>query len=168
MMQLPDRAVRAPAARLSMLAAALCLMLATLGTGCVYRINIQQGNYLDPKAVEQLSVGMTRSQVRYLLGTPEVPNAFDTDRWDYLFYYKHGRARKVEEQQISVYFEDDKVSRIERPRGGAKVASRPVPPAETPKGTTDSKAPAEALPAPPAPPSETPEQSPTPPPPSPP
>jgi outer membrane protein assembly factor BamE len=168
MMYLSDRAARAPAARLSTLAAALCLALAALGAGCVYRLNIQQGNFLDPKAVEQLSVGMTRSQVRYLLGTPEVPNAFDNDRWDYLFYYKHGRARKVEEQQISVYFEDDKVSRIERPRGGAQVASQPVPPAEVPKASTDSKAPTEALPAPPPPPSQTPEQSPTPPPPSPP
>jgi len=167
MMYWSDRAARAPAARRSALAVTLCLAFATLGAGCVYRINVQQGNFLDPKAVEQLSVGMTRSQVRYLLGTPEVPNAFDNDRWDYLFYYKHGRARKVEEQQISVYFEDDKVARIERPRGGAKVASQPVPPAEAPKGTTD-KAPAEALPTPPPPPSQTPEQTPTPPPPSPP
>ena len=95
-----------------------------LGAGCVYRISIQQGNYLDPKALEQLSVGMTRSQVRYLLGTPMVANAFDSDRWDYLFYFKQGRTRHPEERHVTVYFEDDKVSRIERPgQPGSKVAA---------------------------------------------
>ena len=50
----------------------LCLVLAAalLASGCVYRINIQQGNYLDQAAVNQVKEGMTRSQVRYLLGTP--------------------------------------------------------------------------------------------------
>lgn len=168
MIRLSDRAMRATAAYLSRVALGLGLMAAIVGGGCVYRINVQQGNYLDPKAVEQLSVGMTRSQVRYLMGTPMVPNSFDNDRWDYLFYYKHGRTRKAEESQISVYFEDDKVARIERPRGAAQVAAQPVPPAEKPKETANPKAPQEALPAPPPPPSETPDASPTPPPPSPP
>jgi outer membrane protein assembly factor BamE len=128
-----------------------------MGTGCVYRINIQQGNFLDPKAVEQLSVGMTRSQVRYLLGTPEVPNAFDHDRWDYFFYYKHGRTRKAEQAQISVYFEDDKVARIEQPRGADKVATT------TPTEPVDVKDPKQPLPPPPEAPSSTREQLPPPP-----
>jgi len=46
-------------------------------SGCVYRMNIQQGNFLEGRTVDQLQVGMTRSQVRYLLGTPMVPDAFD-------------------------------------------------------------------------------------------
>ena len=101
-----------------------CLLVAALGAGCVYRISIQQGNYLDPKALEQLSVGMTRSQVRYLLGTPMVPNTFDSDRWDYLFYFKLGRTSKPEKRQVTVYFEDDKVARIERPgQTSSKVAA---------------------------------------------
>jgi outer membrane protein assembly factor BamE len=87
----------------------------------VYRINIQQGNYLDPAALEQLQVGMTRSQVRYLLGTPMVPDAFDKDRWDYLFYFKRGRLRDPEKRQVTVYFEEDKVMRVER---GAPPASQ--------------------------------------------
>jgi outer membrane protein assembly factor BamE len=153
-----DRAPRTLAAPVRILATAFFLLIAVVGVGCVYRINIQQGNYLDPKAVEQLSVGMTRSQVRYLLGTPMVPNAFDTDRWDYYFYYKHGRARKTEQAQITVYFEDDKVARIERPRGSAKVAT--TTPTEKP---AEAKEPAEALPPPPAPPSSTAEQLPPPP-----
>jgi outer membrane protein assembly factor BamE len=153
-----DRAPRTRAAPVRTVAIALFLLVAVVAVGCVYRINIQQGNFLDPKAVEQLTVGMTRSQVRYLLGTPMVPNAFDTDRWDYFFYYKTGRTRKAEQAQIVVYFEDDKVSRIERPRGSAQVATT----THTEK-PAKAKEPAEPLPPPPAPPSSTAEQLPSPP-----
>lgn len=153
-----DCARRALARRVRFAGVVLALSIAAMGTGCVYRINIQQGNFLDPKAVEQLSVGMTRSQVRYLLGTPEVPNAFDHDRWDYLFYYKHGRTRKAEQAQISVYFEDDKVARIERPRGADQVATT------TPVEPVDVKDPKQPLPPPPEAPSSTREQLPPPPP----
>src|SRR5437899_3045049 len=58
----------------SVSATALALLATTLG-GCVYRMNIQQGNYLEGKTVDQLQAGMTRSQVRYLLGTPKMPAA---------------------------------------------------------------------------------------------
>ena len=104
-------------------AAVLCVLLAVPAVGCVYRINIQQGNYLDPAALEQLQVGMTRSQVRYLLGTPMVPDAFDKDRWDYLFYFKRGRLRDPEERKVTVFFEEDKVTRFERGSGPSQVAN---------------------------------------------
>ncbi len=83
-----------------------------LQSACVYRADIQQGNYLDPAAVSQLEVGMTRSQVRYLLGTPQLPDAFDIDRWDYLYRYQKGRKRNTEQRLLTVYFDDDKVARI--------------------------------------------------------
>jgi outer membrane protein assembly factor BamE len=92
----------------------LAPLLLVLLTSCVYRMNIQQGNYLEPRAVEQLKVGMTRSQVRYLLGTPMVPDAFDTDRWVYLYYLKEGRLRTPAQRNLTVYFDGDKVARIER------------------------------------------------------
>lgn len=91
------------------------LAFATLAsTACVYRMNIQQGNYLDPDAVAKLQTGMTRSQVRYLLGTPMLPDAFDTDRWDYLYYLRTGRLKKPDERRLTVFFAEDKVARIER------------------------------------------------------
>jgi len=93
-------------------------------SGCVYRMNIQQGNYLEPRAVSQLQVGMTRSQVRYLLGTPMVPDAFDKDRWDYLYYLKKGRLKAPEQRHLIVYFQDDKVSKFDNSGAG------PMPPAE--------------------------------------
>jgi outer membrane protein assembly factor BamE len=93
--------------------------IALLLQGCVYRMNIQQGNFLEPRAVEQLQVGMTRSQVRYLLGTPMVPDAFDRDRWDYLYYLKKGRLHAPDQRHLIVYFQDDKVSRFDNSAVGA-------------------------------------------------
>src|SRR5262249_31320667 len=89
-----------------------CALLAMVG-GCVYRMNIQQGNFLEGRTVDQLQNGMTRSQVRYLLGTPMVPDAFDKDRWDYLYYFKKGRLTRPEERHLIVYFHDDKVEKFE-------------------------------------------------------
>lgn len=94
----------------------LCALgvFAVLASGCVYRMDIQQGNYLEGKTVDQLQVGMTRSQVRYLLGTPMVPDLFDKDRWDYLYYFQRGRLRKPEQRHVIVYFKDDKVAKFDR------------------------------------------------------
>jgi len=77
-------------------------------------MDVQQGNYLEGKTVDQLQVGMTRTQVRYLLGTPLVPDCFDKDRWDYVYYFQHGRHRAQPERRLVVYFKDDKVTRFER------------------------------------------------------
>ncbi|HLW22853.1 MAG TPA: outer membrane protein assembly factor BamE [Steroidobacteraceae bacterium] len=93
----------------------LVLMLGLLSSGCVYRINIQQGNFLDQAAVEQVKAGMTRSQVRYLLGTPMVADPFVKDRWDYIYYLKKGRTRHVDSRRVTVYFDDEKVARIDKP-----------------------------------------------------
>jgi len=111
-------------------ALALALLATCMGlTGCVYRMDIQQGNYLDGHAVSQLKVGMTRSQVRYLLGTPMVEDVFNKDRWDYIYYFKRGYVRPVESRVI-VYFKGDKVSRLAlynvpkgRPTGPNRLAS---------------------------------------------
>ena len=87
---------------------------ALLGAACVYRMPIQQGNFLDADQVDQLEVGMTRSQVSFLLGTPMVPTAFDNSRWDYYYYLKVQRPKYVETRRLIVYFENDKVSKIDR------------------------------------------------------
>ena len=116
---------------------ALSLAAAFAATsGCVYRMNIQQGNFLEGRTVDQLQVGMTRSQVRYLLGTPMVPDAFDKERWDYLYYFKKGRLRKPEQRHLIVYFHEDKVEKFERsnvpnkapegPEQGPSVSKFPV------------------------------------------
>lgn len=110
---------------------ALALLATCIGlTGCVYRMAIQQGNYLDGHAVSQLKVGMTRSQVRYLLGTPMVEGVFNKDRWDYIYYYKRGYVRRPVESRVIVYFTGDKVQRLSlynvpkgRPTGPGRLPS---------------------------------------------
>ncbi|HEY4365993.1 MAG TPA: outer membrane protein assembly factor BamE [Steroidobacteraceae bacterium] len=95
--------------------ALLCVVVAlTALTGCVYRIDIQQGNFLDTKDIDRVTVGMTRLQVKSLLGTPMVADPFEGWRWDYIYYFKRGRWTKAEQTHFTVYFEEDKVTRIDR------------------------------------------------------
>jgi outer membrane protein assembly factor BamE len=82
-------------------------------SGCVYRLAIQQGNYLDPAAISQIKVGMTHSQVRYLLGTPMVPGGFDDSRWDYDYYLKTRRLQNPERGHAVIYFESNLVARVD-------------------------------------------------------
>jgi outer membrane protein assembly factor BamE len=118
-----------------LLALAFILVLPLATGGCVYRMTIQQGNYLQRRAIDQLQVGMTRSQVRYLLGTPMVPNTFDSDRWDYLYYLKKGRIHRPTEFLLTVSFENDKVAKIDT-HGKAPIDSQPVPLERAPRPLT--------------------------------
>jgi outer membrane protein assembly factor BamE len=103
------KALRAPA--IAAFAAALLLGM----SACVHRIDIQQGNFLDKEDIDRVSVGMTRVQVRSLLGTPMVADPFDVSRWDYVYYFKKGRLGKPTRRHFIVYFDgSDKVARIER------------------------------------------------------
>jgi len=107
----------------SRLAAAIAVAAAFTLSACVYRMDIQQGNLLDAEQVDQVEVGMTRSQVRFLLGTPMVIDAFDANRWDYMYSLRHGRTRKVTKHHLVVWFDGDTVTRLEEPL--------PVPRAES-------------------------------------
>jgi len=95
-------------------AVALALLLAVATAGCVYRPDIQQGNLLKLTDVEQVTVGMSRSQVRYLLGTPMVSDPFAPHRWDYIYRRTYGRDRQVDTAHFIVRFEDDKVTAVEK------------------------------------------------------
>ena len=91
------------------------IVLAALAlAACVYRIDIQQGNLLDEKAINQIDLGMTRSQVQFVLGTPMISDSFHRDRWDYAYYYRRGRSPDADRRWIVVYFENDRVQRIDR------------------------------------------------------
>ena len=89
------------------------LLLAALFLGgCVYQAPIAQGNLLKQEDVDQVEVGMTRSQVRFLLGTPMIDDPFHLDRWDYIYYLKLGRRDATFKRWISIHFESDRVSSI--------------------------------------------------------
>jgi outer membrane protein assembly factor BamE len=85
-----------------------------LVSACVYQLNIQQGNKLELNDVEALEVGMTRNQVRYLLGTPVVSDLFREDRWDYVYYFRMGRNPNVERRWLIVWFDGNLVSKVDR------------------------------------------------------
>lgn len=99
--------------------------LAFGSSGCVYRVPIQQGNLLETKDIDQVAVGMTQAQVRYVLGTPMVVDPFSKDRWDYVYYLKKGQMRVPEERHFVVYFESGNVSRIVRSDGNLEKDKSP-------------------------------------------
>jgi outer membrane protein assembly factor BamE len=117
-----------PATRRGLALAVALGLVGLTGSGCIYRINIHQGNFLEAKTLDQLSPGMTRSQVRFLLGTPMIADEFTPNRWDYLYYFKDGKTRHEERRHVIVYFEDDKVAKIERPDGEFRSLPRPATP----------------------------------------
>lgn len=83
-------------------------------TGCVYKVDVQQGNLLEDNEVAAVKVGMTRSQVRFLLGTLAVADSFHKDRWDYIYYFRQGRSRTADRAWLIVYFDGDHVSEVQR------------------------------------------------------
>lgn len=76
-----------------------------------YRIDIRQGNYISQEMVAQLRPGMTRDQVRFILGTPLVTDLFHAERWDYIYRFKPGRG-EVQQRRLAVFFEDNKLARL--------------------------------------------------------
>ena len=111
-----------------------------------YRPDIQQGNFVSQEMLAQLKVGQTRDQVRFILGSPLLTDAFHADRWDYPFYLARGNG-ELTTSRVTVYFKDNVVERfeggnlpserdyIDRIAGPAKVpkktaATRPVAPAK--------------------------------------
>ena len=83
-----------------------------LAAGCVYVAPVSQGNLLDQEDVDQVEVGMTRNQVRFLLGTPMIDDPFHANRWDYVYYLKIGRQDATFKRWLSIHFENERVSQI--------------------------------------------------------
>ena len=77
-----------------------------------YRPDIQQGNFVSQEMLDQLKVGQSRDQVRFLLGSPLLADMFHADRWDYPFYLARGNG-ELTTSRVTVYFKDDKVERFE-------------------------------------------------------
>lgn len=130
-----DRFTVSRTRRLPSKAAALILVAtASLGGGCampelpewvklpelpglpeipgIYRIDVQQGNIVDQEMLGQLEIGMERSKVRFILGTPLLADPFNQDRWDYVYSLRQGSGEELR-QRVSVYFADDRLARVE-------------------------------------------------------
>src|SRR5688572_2167697 len=87
------------------------LLLAIALSACVFRLPTVQGNVLEQEKVNQLEIGMTAEQVRYLIGTPLVQGSFDPNRWDYVYYFRSSRG-EVTQRSLNLYFENERLARI--------------------------------------------------------
>jgi len=108
-----------------------------------HRIDVQQGNALDQENVARLKLGLNRSQVRFLLGTPLLVDPFHNDRWDYVYvYYKAGKLS--EQRRISLFFDGETLVRIEGDMPAAESAAQA--PAPTPAARPEPQAATPAAP----------------------
>lgn len=128
--------------RAGLTASVLVVMLTACGGGkwgFPYRPDVQQGNWITSKEVAQLQPGMSREQVRYILGTPTLQNVFRSDRWDYPYYNKPGYG-DPKQRTFTVWFDGDTLTRWEgdeqpdqqpfqKARSGASAQGADAPPA---------------------------------------
>lgn len=82
-----------------------------------YKMDIRQGNYVTPETREKLKIGMTKAQVRYVLGSPTISDAFHGNRWDYVYLLERG-GKVIEKQNMALYFEGDNLARIDNGQAG--------------------------------------------------
>ncbi len=73
-----------------------------------HKIDVPQGNVLTQDMLDKLKPGMTRSQVRFILGTPLIVDPFRTNRWDYVFRLER-EGRLTESRSVTVVFENDRL-----------------------------------------------------------
>jgi outer membrane protein assembly factor BamE len=122
--------VRSPMVRSLIRTLCAATLAAVLVAGCgftpripgvtPYRIEIQQGNYIAQEMMAQLKPGMTKEQVRFILGTPLVTDIFHSDRWDYV-YWRETPAGARERRNLTVLFEQGQLARVDGdvvPSGG--------------------------------------------------
>jgi outer membrane protein assembly factor BamE len=114
--------MRSPFSFLSLAAAAALAALAGcrslqssdnfLGVVTPYRVEIVQGNVVTKEQAEAVKPGMSRAQVRDILGSPLLTDAFHADRWDYVFTIRRQGAAP-QRRSIVVLFEGDKLKSID-------------------------------------------------------
>lgn len=104
-----------------------------------YRMEILQGNLVTQDMVSKLTPGLTKDQVRFVLGTPLVVDSFRDDRWDYVFLHMPENVKVPERRRVTVFFEDGKLKRVDGDVvTGARAAAQgdaAAPAAPAPAGT---------------------------------
>ena len=84
-----------------------------LGACSIHRLDVQQGNLIEPEQLEKLKVGMDKNQARFVLGSPMVTDLFHDNRWDYVYSRRREGELNTEIKRVSLFFENDVVARIE-------------------------------------------------------
>ena len=94
----------------------LLLFISIFIAGCsvpkTYEVVIAQGNLVDQEMIDKLEVGMTESQVKFVMGSPLISDTFYPNRWDYFTSVTQG-SETFTEQKITLYFEENKLARRE-------------------------------------------------------
>lgn len=141
----PEQATPAPAVLATQSAPAPSGTKRWLGIFSPYKIDIQQGNFISQEMASKLKEGMTKEQVRFLLGAPLLTDMFHDGRWDYLFRLQKGKG-ELTKNRLTVYFKDNRVIRFESTKLPGEVeyishiSGAPPPPAkETPKAMPEAK-----------------------------
>ena len=120
------------------IAAPLIVLLALSTPACVYKLDVQQGNLVTQESVTKLKKGMTKSEVRQLLGTPLLMDPFHGNRWDY-YFSTEVRGRAQERTRFSVFFDNDKLVSVTGDiKAAAPAAAAPAAPAK-PAASTATK-----------------------------
>ena len=101
----------------------------------VYRIDVEQGNIVTQEMVDQLQPGMTRRQVRFILGTPLIEDPFNRDRWDYPYVKRNGRT-VLSESRLAVFLDGDKLVKYEGDLQQQRAPSEDIP--EKPESAFES------------------------------
>jgi len=94
--------------RLSSFIATVLASVLLTGCGLVYKMEVNQGNYVTQDMAAKIKEGLTRQQVRLALGTPTTESIFHPDRWDYVYSLER-RGKPVTAHRMTVLFADDKV-----------------------------------------------------------
>jgi outer membrane protein assembly factor BamE len=77
----------------------------------VYKIDVEQGNIITQEMADQLKPGMSRRQVRFILGTPLVEDPFNQSRWDYPYVKRNGQT-VLDESRLTVVFDGDSLQTV--------------------------------------------------------
>ena len=128
----------------------LLVAVALASSGCIYKLDVQQGNVVTQDSVAKLKKGMTKSEVRNTLGTPLLMDPFHGNRWDYYFSTLE-RGKTTERTRFSVFFENDRLVSVTGDIKAASSANAPTVPAASASPSTATPAPAASTPAPKAP-----------------
>jgi outer membrane protein assembly factor BamE len=91
------------------------VLFTVLLQACIlYVPNVEQGNILTKDMIDKIQVGQSQTQVRFLLGSPLVQDAFHKNRWDYFYSLKKGRSKDVEKKRLTIIFDNGMVKKVIR------------------------------------------------------
>lgn len=111
----------------------LITLVSVLSSCAMYQVDVQQGNVVEQKMLNQLEVGMPAQKVRLIMGTPLVADPFRRQRWDYLYSFQPNGKQREQRHIILFFNEDNQLIRVE---GDVKVSQTPGKPTTTPEEST--------------------------------